>query len=237
MTESEWRTATFGLLLMQEADHRSSDEDGSPTWRSVAARVGCLAPLGPAMPAGVRRWVAAATAYLDGEDRLARADRMLYEDRDRVYAAFREAYALADPTLQQRLAAAQDVFRGRDYYAEDHYMLEEDESSPTYTGPAYAAESAAHCDIIRCVFGNPFRRVTLDPAVLTWNDSAVVRLAQSAYDERRMPEGTLDNGRLAILADAFEEAGCRDQDILAHCRSGSEHVRGCWVIDAVLERS
>jgi hypothetical protein len=87
------------------------------------------------------------------------------------------------------------------------------------------------------IFGNPFRSVSLDPAWLMWDDSLVVRLAQAAYDERELPEGTLDNGRLAVLADALEDAGCQDQNILGHCRSGGEHVRGCWVIDLVLGKS
>ena len=38
----------------------------------------------------------------------------------------------------------------------------------------------------------------------------------------------------AILADALEEAGCHDLDILAHCRQPGEHVRGCWVVDLLL---
>jgi hypothetical protein len=46
----------------------------------------------------------------------------------------------------------------------------------------------------------------------------------------------LDNARLAILADALEEAGCTDQEILAHCRGGGEHVRGCGVVDLLLYR-
>jgi hypothetical protein len=45
------------------------------------------------------------------------------------------------------------------------------------------------------------------PSVLVWNDAVVVRLAQAAYEQRYMPEGTLDNGVLKILADALEEAG------------------------------
>ena len=93
-------------------------------------------------------------------------------------------------------------------------------------------------DLLRDIFGPlPFRPVSLSPAVRTWNDATVVRLAQAAYDERQMPAGTLDNGRLAVLADALEEAGCQDADILGHCRSGGEHVRGCWVIDLLLGRS
>jgi hypothetical protein len=44
----------------------------------------------------------------------------------------------------------------------------------------------------------------------------------------------LDNGLLAVLGDALEEAGCTDQDILSHCRSAGEQVRGCWLLDMIL---
>jgi hypothetical protein len=87
------------------------------------------------------------------------------------------------------------------------------------------------------IFGNPFRPVTIAPAVLAWNDAAVVRLAQAAYDERHLPAGTLDNGRLAILADALEEAGCTDADILGHLRGPGPHVRGCWPLDLCLGKT
>ena len=39
---------------------------------------------------------------------------------------------------------------------------------------------------------------------------------------------------LPVLADALEEAGCDNREILAHYRSGGEHVRGCWVVDLML---
>jgi hypothetical protein len=73
----------------------------------------------------------------------------------------------------------------------------------------------------------PFRVSPIPPIVLTWNGSIVRRIAQSIYDDH-----TFD--RLPILADALEEAGCTDADILAHCRQPGEHVRGCWVVDLVL---
>jgi hypothetical protein len=98
-------------------------------------------------------------------------------------------------------------------------------------------QRAAQAWLLRDMFGNPFHPVSLDSAVLTWNDAIVVRLAQAAYEERQMPGGTLDNGRLAVLADALEEAGCANADILSHCRSGGDHVRGCWVVDLVLGKS
>ena len=37
-----------------------------------------------------------------------------------------------------------------------------------------------------------------------------------------------------ILADALEEAGCTNEDMLAHLRSPGLHVRGCWVVDLLL---
>jgi hypothetical protein len=93
------------------------------------------------------------------------------------------------------------------------------------------------CPLLRDIVGNPFRPVTISPTFLTWNDAVVVRLAQAAYEERHLPAGTLDNGRLAILADALEEAGCTDADILGHLRGPGPHVRGCWVVDIVLGKS
>jgi hypothetical protein len=58
------------------------------------------------------------------------------------------------------------------------------------------------------------------PSWLSWNDGTVVKMAQAIYDDRAFD-------RLPILADALEDAGCSDADILAHCRSEGPHVRGC----------
>jgi hypothetical protein len=87
--------------------------------------------------------------------------------------------------------------------------------------------SAKQVALLRCIFGNPFRPAQVDPAWQGWNDGAAVRMAQKIYEDRRFPD-------LPILADALEEAGCTDPDILGHCRSGSAHGRGCWVIDLLL---
>lgn len=88
--------------------------------------------------------------------------------------------------------------------------------------------------LLRDIFGNPFRPVTIDPVWRTWNNGTVVKLSQAIYDERELPSGHLDAGRLAILADALEDAGCTNTDILDHCRSPGLHVRGCWVVDLLL---
>ena len=43
--------------------------------------------------------------------------------------------------------------------------------------------------------------------------------------------------RLPILADALEEAGCDNAEMLGHCREQARvHVRGCWVLDLLLNK-
>jgi hypothetical protein len=103
-----------------------------------------------------------------------------------------------------------------------------------YNEPKSAEERAAHLVLVRCVFGNPFHRVTVNPVWLSWNGGTISKLAQNVYDKRRLPNGALDSARLHVLADALEEAGCIDQEMLTHCRGPGPHVRGCWVVDALL---
>jgi hypothetical protein len=55
----------------------------------------------------------------------------------------------------------------------------------------------------------------------------VAQIARTIYEERRWQD-------LPVLADALEEAGCADRDILNHCRRPGEHGPGCWVIDLFL---
>jgi len=85
--------------------------------------------------------------------------------------------------------------------------------------------------LLRCVVGNPFRPVTINPA---WLTRTVTGLAQAAYEERIMPSGELDPARLAVLSDALEEAGCDNEEMLTHLRSLGPHVCGCWPLDLIL---
>jgi hypothetical protein len=92
-------------------------------------------------------------------------------------------------------------------------------------------ERRSECHLVREVFGNPFRPVSLSP---TWRTPQVVALAQADYEQRELPAGTLDPARLAVLADALEEAGCDQADLLGHLRGPGPHVRGCWAVDLLL---
>jgi hypothetical protein len=100
-------------------------------------------------------------------------------------------------------------------------------------GTAQRDEEAAHCALVREIFGNPFCPVRFEPR---WRTIAVSRLAQTAYDKRVLPQGHLDPARLAILADALVEAGCDNEDILGHLRGPGPHVRGCHVLDLILDK-
>jgi hypothetical protein len=94
-------------------------------------------------------------------------------------------------------------------------------------------EQSVQCLLLRCIAGHPFRPVALDSALRT---STLLSLAWAAYNERLLPSGELDLQRLAVLADAFEEAGCTDPRLLDHLRGPGPHVRGCHVVDALLGR-
>lgn len=99
-------------------------------------------------------------------------------------------------------------------------------------------ERAGQAALLRCIFSNPFRAAPIiDSSWLAWNDGLVVKLAQAAYGERSLPEGHLDQARLAVLADALEEAGCNDEELLRHLRMPGPHVGGCWPIDLLLGKS
>jgi len=93
---------------------------------------------------------------------------------------------------------------------------------------AWGEEMATQAQIVRCVVGNPFLRTHFDRA---WATDTAKTLAQQMYDSREF-------GAMPILADALQDAGCENDDILAHCRDPhATHVRGCWVCDLVLGKA
>jgi hypothetical protein len=81
-------------------------------------------------------------------------------------------------------------------------------------------------DLLREIAGNPFRPLPFDAA---WRTDSVAAIARTIYEGKSF-------AALPILGDALEDAGCDNADVLGHCRQPAEHCRGCWVLDAVLEK-
>jgi hypothetical protein len=121
---------------------------------------------------------------------------------------------------------------------EDWHRIEgELEASSRQAAMAWNELGRGLCGLARCVFGNPFRPVpVIAPAWLQWRDGTVRKLAESAYTERTLPQGTLEPARLTVLADALEDAGYMDTELLGHLRLPGQHVRGCWAVDLLLGR-
>jgi hypothetical protein len=96
------------------------------------------------------------------------------------------------------------------------------------TGQNWDFDHSRQVAILRDIFGNPFRLVEFAPA---WRTSTAVALASQMY-------GSRDFAAMPILADALQDAGCDNEDMLNHCRDPkATHVRGCWVVDLVLGKT
>jgi hypothetical protein len=130
-----------------------------------------------------------------------------------------------------------------------HQMSEEQQGiSKQYFAQLRRAREAARreecrkqCDLLRCVFGNPFRPIPPDAPWLAAAREQFGTLALSFYRSAPCPD-------LWGFWKALEETGCRDVDIRKHCWESHcapqfmnspglglpPHPRGCWVLDLVL---
>jgi hypothetical protein len=93
---------------------------------------------------------------------------------------------------------------------------------------ARRGEAAAQAALLRCIVG-PVLFHPLPPVVLAWQGGTVVKLAAGVYEARDFTQA-----RLGVLADAAEEAGLTDAELLAHLRSPGPHARGCHALDLLL---
>jgi hypothetical protein len=140
---------------------------------------------------------------------------------------------IANATEAAAYAAICDDVQSAACLAADYAAAAADGLTPSHLplkapwGPGGTAERAAQAELLRCIFGNPFRPVGLHPS---WVTPAVTGLAETIYQERAFD-------LLPVLADALEEAGCDNAEILHHCRSKTPHARGCWIVDLLLARN
>jgi hypothetical protein len=163
-------------------------------------------------PRGVRQAIAVAEQYADGilsKEALRAAERETEALRRRLHL---RDVSLACWALAPNAREAAEAMQGQ---------------------PFSKRERRSHAALLRDIVGNPLRPVKADPDWLTWGGGLIPRLARAAYGDR-IPTGTLDLARLLILADAAEEAGCTDAELLGHLRGEGPHVRGCFALDQLL---
>jgi hypothetical protein len=211
MTEAEWKAATSPDELIPHLGEKRSRR------KSRLLACACCRRMGEFIPAEFREMLATAEKYADRQAKKSELPSHIKKFRHLDRAAGAVALVAhkhgSVESLRMAMAHARWVLaangRGRHF------------------GEPLAAEGAVQADLLRDIFGNPFRHVALSPE---WLTSDVLALATGIYEERAFD-------RMPILADALMDAGCDNDDILNHCRQPSEHIRGCWVVDLMLGKS
>jgi hypothetical protein len=224
MTEAEWLGYYHPRPMLEFLDGKADDR------RLRLFAVACCRRIWDLLSdRRSQRAVEAAERYADR----AATDRELREAYAEAYTAYANAfttqddapYAALSAALEQPLEAALRAARYAARAAGQRAAGPEGLHTVPYHN-AKVAERREQASVLRHIMGNPFRPVTVGPSWLSWNQGTVPRLARAIYAEQRFRD-------LPVLADALEEAGCDDQEVLSHCREGGEHLRGCWVVDLV----
>ena len=239
MTEKEWKASTDSQAML----NRARLSGLASQRKQLLFMAACLRRLWPALLyQGSREAVQV----------LERAADQLATDEERAAAA-RAAEAAADSAQKDadNMASPEGASAGAIYTAAAAARAVHEafrNADPAFIvwaanllehgGGGYCLP-AAQAALLRDLFGPlPFRLLPpVAPAWLGWNEGTVGRLAEGAYGDRHLPEGTLDPTSLAVLADALEDAGCDQADLLAHLRGSGPHVRGCWAVDLILGKS
>jgi len=222
MTEAKWLACADPELMLSELYFKTSPRKLRLFGVACVRRIWHLLS-----DERSRQIVTVAECYADAlasDEELSAAAVLAHDVRDGYYLLdwSESAISAAD-------AAASTVMDGKDGIFSYAFPITVCVARAVDVAPcAEEKEGAAQAAVIRDIFGNPYRPAPPLPApVLAWNDGTVVKIAQGIYEERAFD-------RLPILHDALLDAGCDDEDILAHCRSTGPHVRGCWVIDLIL---
>jgi hypothetical protein len=218
MTEAEWLSCTdkkamaavLGFNLSRRKERLFSIACCRRTWHLFTRP-------------GVREAILVGERYADGQasaEELRLALRTLQAARAKQPTAslYGRAYEIATIATTSWLSGG---LRAADFGALASPAEGEDPAA------AQRREQQAISDLIREIFGNPFRPARFDPA---WRTASVEAMAQSIYADH-------DFDAMPVLADALEEAGCDEADLLSHCRSGGPHFRGCWAVDLILGKT
>jgi hypothetical protein len=160
--------------------------------------------------------VEVAEKYADGEtteEELAQAGQIIRQERANGITTLIRQLSRADP-----MTVALETISAARHLAAHHA------STRSSVLPVAKVRLPKEATAFRDIFGNPFRPVAFSPE---WRTGTAVSLARTMYESREF-------SAMPILADALQDAGCDNEDILSHCRGTGPHIRGCWVTDLVL---
>ena len=219
MTEAEWLDCTYPPRMLEFLHGKVSDRKLRLFACACCRRIWHLL-----IDERSRKAVELAERFADGL--ATRQDLAAVTDPESVVFKATQPTRAYDATDARRVAARIAESGVEDAFSDANY----DHDEYLKGVAARDVERIIQARLLRCCFGNPFRSVPFDPSWIAWNDGTIRKLAQLIYDDRAFD-------RLPLLADALEDAGCTDADILGHCRGGGEHVRGCWVVDLLLGKS
>lgn len=218
MTEADWLSGASPNRMLYHLRGTASDRKLRLFACACARRVWHL--LGDVRD---ERWVEVAERFADGENVDDEASRLSLGHRTPYSLLLSPAQLAAKSSLHViGQIVRMDVMEARRINAD--VGLEEAMQKAI---EAEERERVAQADLLRDIFGNPFRPAQVDPPWVGWGDWTIPKLAYEFYAERHI-------SLPPTLAAALEAAGCANEDILTHLRGPGPHVQGCWVVDLLL---
>jgi hypothetical protein len=218
MTEQEWLECTDPIAMLSYLQAGGNDR------KALLFIIACMARIWERITEQGHEWVEVAERIAEGQlDPV----ELSYHHDEVGESGLEHAHYVASPAEKGVVHAVMEVFYGVWYSPANFWGRELADAGVS----SREEEKQAQATLLRDIFGNPFCPAALDPA---WLTPTVKALALAAYRDRTLPPGTLERDRLAVLADALEDAGCTDTDILGHLRGPGPHVRGCRALDLLL---
>jgi hypothetical protein len=242
MTEAEWLAATDPTPLVRFLEGRASDRKLRLFACACCRRVWHLLPDERSRKAvefaercddrtgDDERVAVRGLAYQAAGDLAARYRQMSSDLLDATSPLYREAWMYLRAANAATLTVADDAGEAARVAADRTAVAAGIERSgrvePEHLEPFRRAEQEQQVGILRDIFGN-LRPVAFSP---DWCIDTALSLAGTMYENG-------DFSALPILADALQDAGCDNEEVLNHCRGDGPHFRGCWVVDLVLGKT
>jgi hypothetical protein len=237
MTEAEWFGRTNPQKMLTFLRGRASDR------KLRLFALACIRPFRFLVNAETRGALALAERFADGlatNDERKQARKRIFDPDRRVKASAADRRGLSKECVRWTLArrpycaAFKAAECARELGVLGNSDRQADALEKTQCGwktsdwtSVVREQVILQVNILHDLFDAQFRPMTFDA---NWRTAEVLDIALAIYDEHAFD-------RLPALADSLAAAGCDNEELLAHCRNGKPHYRGCWAVDLVLDKS